>query len=343
MDEDLIFNSNYSKLQDELTEAESKLHLARTQRNEAMTRIGELVKELEQCKTPESPETEAERERKALIADRLGVPSGGFLGPHVLNALDERDHLRKAHSEADNSANNMYNANVVLSKEIHSVRLELGMAMQAVKNLEIACEQSENELKALKAATSGGEVYVTGNGAPLSTIQRMAENQGYSTEPPAMPTPLPSTIEALNFDPPAIAHLSTRPEGLPTADELAKIGADAWNACAGERHLGVRDRARATAIRDALRPWLRDPVGCELDVTAEEWADKCREFWTISVKTKDAFDLELKDFIKSRIRPAYECKECAGLKQRLHHAAVAWRKIRDDEASDALDAALEGE
>lgn len=41
--------------------------------------------------------------------------------------------------------------------------------------------------------------------------------------------------------------------------------------------------------------------------------------------------------------PVGECAECKKLKQKLHYATEAWKKIRNNDASDALDAALEGE
>jgi len=142
----------------------------------------------------------------------------------------------------------------------------------------------------------------------------------------------------------AIAHLNTRPEGLPTAKSLGAIGREKYadlNRRTPEHYDEYHFEYVAKAILTALRPWLRDPVGCDLDVTEQA----IRNAWLDGEHVGNTWDAARKvlDLCRSRIRPVYECKECSGLKQRLHHAAVAWRKFRDDEASDALDAALEGE
>lgn len=269
-----------------------------------------LRKELEQCKTPESPETEAERERKALIADRLGVPSGGFLGPHVLKALDELEHLRKAHSEADNSAKNMYNANVVLSKEIYSVRLELA-ALRERANVDPPADQVEALARVLHAAWNVKRFGV----APKwedSTVQ-----DAYRDEARA-----------------AIAHLNTRPEGLPTAEELL----DRW------AEFSVSEDTKEQFYLAALRPWLRDPVGCELDVgpIAMLKAFNAAPKGGVHRNVDDVEGMKaVLDLCRARIKPVYECKECAGLRDEV----AFWK--RENVASNnkmlAARAALEGE
>jgi len=79
--------------------------------------------------------------------------------------------------------------------------------------------------------------------------------------------------------------------------------------------------------------YLRDPVGWELDLQPHELRKAYYDgMWDEAIA-----------LIRSRIKPAFECKECARLKQRLHYAGDAWRRIVGYEANDALTAALEGE
>lgn len=162
----------------------------------------------------------------------------------------------------------------------------------------------------------------------------------------------------------AIAHLSKRPEGLPTAEEIKYLPGKphvfnnelliaAYKALKTRHALEWGDETNKdgwqrvldvvrNATYETLRPWLRDPGGCELDVTAIEIANiiHTASVGAISETWKCTAAQRVLDLCRKRIR---ECKECAGLKQRLHHAAVAWNTVRSHEAIDALDAALEGE
>lgn len=101
-------------------------------------------------------------------------------------------------------------------------------------------------------------------------------------------------------------NLRQRPEGLPTAEELKQVYRDGWNEGAG----GDTCASGITAILAALAPWLREPVGWELDVTAEELSDILlpvhRQSVTVMQATRTILDL-----CRSRIRPTFECKECA--------------------------------
>ncbi len=108
----------------------------------------------------------------------------------------------------------------------------------------------------------------------------------------------------------AIAHLNTRPEGLPTAEQLKA----AHMQYAQDYEAGKNDGSLCASdfALDYLRPWLRDPVGFELDVTAEEMA--------MAYKDNVGGDgllygglCAMLALCRSRIRPVYECKECAKL------------------------------
>jgi len=142
----------------------------------------------------------------------------------------------------------------------------------------------------------------------------------------------------------AIAHLSKRPEVSTKPVDLWTVITsivDVRVDCDGCDYVEV-DRTSVSDLEVALRPWLRDPGGCELDVTAIEIANiiHTASVGAISETWKCTAAQRVLDLCRKRIR---ECKECAGLKQRLHHAAVAWNAVRSHEAIDALDAALEGE
>jgi hypothetical protein len=142
----------------------------------------------------------------------------------------------------------------------------------------------------------------------------------------------------------AIAHLSTRPEGLPTAEELAKVARNTWHKLSAT-HSRLRwedapelDKQRfsacAEAILAALRPWLRDPAGWELDVTEQA----IRNAWLDGEAVGNSWDAARKviDLCRSRIEPVYECKECVGKDAKL-------RALDKAIADLATRAALEGE
>ena len=141
----------------------------------------------------------------------------------------------------------------------------------------------------------------------------------------------------------AIAHLSTRPEGLPTADELAEILYETDNI--GTEHSPYSEQAPRTkadheravlAILTALRPWLRDPVGWELDVNCAAVAD-----WLDNHIGDDHF----RNWLRTRIRPVFECQECANWKSfgtKMEDSARVLAK-RIDKTRMAMDAARAAE
>ena len=89
----------------------------------------------------------------------------------------------------------------------------------------------------------------------------------------------------------------------------------------------------AKKLLAALRPWMHTPVGWTLDVTAEELRNKLWGFFDADKLSKEVLDL-----CRSRIRPVYECKECARRRN------VIPQIIADvTAAADAARAALEGE
>jgi len=105
----------------------------------------------------------------------------------------------------------------------------------------------------------------------------------------------------------AIAHLATRPEGLPTAEELAEIVHEVIMNPSLKSPVSPHI---VEAILAALRPWLRDPVGFELDVTADEMSKEVNRLHAEGYG-QSTITAKLLDLCRSRIRPVYECKECA--------------------------------
>lgn len=119
-----------------------------------------------------------------------------------------------------------------------------------------------------------------------------------------------------------------RPKGLPTARDLAILSHKAKLKVGYASHSYERLSdfyiksldVGAEAILSALAPWLRDPVGWELDVMA---SDDGKPFYS---------QTEL-DWLKSRIRPAFKCKECAGFAEQV---AEQVRKTEDLERRVAI-------
>lgn len=107
--------------------------------------------------------------------------------------------------------------------------------------------------------------------------------------------------------------------------------------------------ARLKQELTALRPWLREPTGWELDVTAEQIIATSKEAHDRCCETEDGInksDWEVAcavlDLCRSRIRPTFECKECAN---RTRVADAAIRNAVDGIEAYLRDAraALEGE
>ena len=95
----------------------------------------------------------------------------------------------------------------------------------------------------------------------------------------------------------------------------------------------------AEKLLAALHPWLHTPVGWELDVTAAEAE-------TLYYETDSGEDemqewAAILNLCRSRIRPVYECKECAGWEAK-YKELKRWHD-RLDGIVDAARAALEGE
>lgn len=128
----------------------------------------------------------------------------------------------------------------------------------------------------------------------------------------------------------AFAHIQPeRPKGLPSADQ--------FNTHFASIDRGLFEHDVIELIYDFLAPWLRDPVGWELDVTSEEMYDKWNDFTCDEDRSFQA----VLDLCRSRIRPVMECKECADNK-RLADAAIISERVATDRINAAR-AALEGE
>lgn len=80
----------------------------------------------------------------------------------------------------------------------------------------------------------------------------------------------------------------------------------------------------------APRPWLRDPVGWELDVTDSEIYNAYAD--------ADNGPAAALDFCRSRIRPVFECPECAERTRHYNEVGAALQQV-----ADIARAALEGE
>ena len=98
-----------------------------------------------------------------------------------------------------------------------------------------------------------------------------------------------------------------------------------------------RNEAMARAVLQHLAPYLRDPVEWELDVTEKQ----IRHWWHENVSgSVDVWPGEaraLTEFFRSRIKPVYECAECAKWEKDCRALSAASRSI------DARISALEGE
>ena len=170
----------------------------------------------------------------------------------------------------------------------------------------------------------------------------------------------------------AIAHLSTRPEGLPTADEIKYLPSKphvfnnelliaAYKALKTRHALEwdgdtnkdgwqrVVDVVR-TATYETLRPWLRDPVGWELDVRAIDIANiiYTASVGAVSEKWKDTAAQRILDLCRSRIRPVFECKECEQWSKDWDSQSKAYEILSKSNSKackqiNTIRAALEGE
>lgn len=105
----------------------------------------------------------------------------------------------------------------------------------------------------------------------------------------------------------AIAHIAKRPEGLPTAEGLRATHRQYIEAYRKGKNDG--SMCPTDFALEYLRPWLRDPVGFELDVTAKQMMELYYEKGHALPSMQAVLDL-----CRSRISPVYECKECAKLR-----------------------------
>lgn len=160
-----------------------------------------------------------------------------------------------------------------------------------------------------------------------------------------------------------------RPDGMPSSNELAKIWWAAFqkssdekmpwpNVSADERDLRVWDTDAAEAILTALSPWLRTPTGWELDVTAEQFARwhqdtkhdqsaNYEKFDDLGENYKEDFIVTAEsslNYLRSRIRPTFECKECATAKRavQIERDGVNALTARIDAARAALEGGTNG-
>lgn len=109
-----------------------------------------------------------------------------------------------------------------------------------------------------------------------------------------------SWTRAINFANSRIRYrvaLPETPKELPSVNELEAVFD------AGRDDGALVNAKGIEAILTTLRPWLHEPTGWELDVTAREIHDTC-------TTRLDGYQAVL-DLCRSRIRPTFECAECA--------------------------------
>lgn len=147
-----------------------------------------------------------------------------------------------------------------------------------------------------------------------------------------------------------------RPEGMPARDDMAKWIYQLWTGnCGirpdwdswGNKHFFVK---QADGLLEVLAPWIREPTGWELDVTAQVMA---QEYAKHESKSPLLSMEHVRELVISRIRPTFgACKECEKLKLRLEDSQrmedkrleVMHRYEQDIKKAHAvLSAALEGE
>lgn len=120
-------------------------------------------------------------------------------------------------------------------------------------------------------------------------------------------SPLMSEVAELKAERDAIAHIRKRPDGLPTPDQ--------FNAHFARIDRGLFEHDVIELIYDYLTPFLRDPVGWE-PITLEEYTDMRNRF-TRGYDWEQQLAKEY-DWLRSRIKPVFECKECAYKQTRIH-------------------------
>lgn len=125
-----------------------------------------------------------------------------------------------------------------------------------------------------------------------------------------------------------VAVPSKTPKGLPTVDMIMSLLKESKDSRSVQ--------AQASTILTALRPWLRDPVGWELP-TFEEYRDVRNEEADKSQDWNDQLEFEY-HWLRSRIRPTFECAECAKRKTDIKGCVQ-----NIESAASFIRAALEGE
>lgn len=99
----------------------------------------------------------------------------------------------------------------------------------------------------------------------------------------------------------AFAHIQpARPKGLPTNEDVARVLRECNS---------MTTDARAEAILAALAPYLREPTGWELAMHRDEldlyrWVTEPGGGYSYAAQ-------QTLDLCRSRIRPVFECQECA--------------------------------
>lgn len=109
-----------------------------------------------------------------------------------------------------------------------------------------------------------------------------------------------------------------RPKGLPSIDDIAAL---IWE-CDGPHGYNYNPvtcehtRKAAEIAFTALAPFLREPVGWELDAPEGGWLSE--GFCIHNPSTGETHSLDsFVSHVCSRIRPVYECKECAARREHM--------------------------
>ena len=283
---------------------------------------------------------------RKILRKRLNVPASEWPTKYIADALDELDDLRSQLAALRERDAVPVSAGVPSVEELveialgtsepHGVshrqvaairdRILAGLAQPSSKSGQFDADEVEALARVLCAAYCAVNKY----GKEWES-QSSAGRDHYMAEARA-----------------AIAHIRKRPEGLPTALMLAQSAFAAIRPTDSDGPYQPKPETdRWVAIADhilaALAPYLRDPVGWELDVTWQEMSS----VWSKHGSIKTGMEAVL-DLCRSRMRSTYKCRECAAWKAKYNESNQEINKALEAfgtamPALNAARAALEGE
>ncbi len=187
----------------------------------------------------------------------------------------------------------------------HGCPVGFGEDRESLVNALIEAKRQRDELACKLIAKNPSEPVYGGwhfeDGYKIAPNGEPSKNTGELPAEPVsdtykLPTPSGAQVEAL----------PETPKGLPDIDHLEAIFDNTYGATKS-------DKKALEAVVTELRPWLREPTGWELDVTAGEIMQAC-------TTNLNGYEVAL-ELCRSRIRPTFECAECAGWKAKYLEAS----------------------